>query len=324
MAPTGHESSAHFMPPSPPSPELPASAQFGSSLEPAAPPASAPLEPPVVALPPMPQSQAPHCSEYWRSSTPRQRPVGRGANRSPCAVHVEQRRRFEQRKILEFPVGTLPTQAETSRRARADIILKTSLLKLGTAMVLHTPRLQLRDFTESDAVEANSYESDPAVVRYATHGVMSFTDSLAYIQGIRADARSKVRRLYEFAIVRSDHSQLIGRCGIRLSDAEQTEAMLWYVLAQDAWGHGYAAEAAQAVLAFGFEELRLHRIFVEIDPRNAASLRVAEKVGLRREGHFVETTWTKGEWTDSVVFALLDREYRVHWHRAPVRATRRG
>src|SRR5205085_2661675 len=108
--------------------------------------------------------------------------------------------------------------------------------------------------------------------------------------------------------------------------AEPSEAMIWYVLARDVWGHGYAAEAGRAVLGFGFEELRLHRIFVDIDPRNRASLRVAEKLGLRREGHFVETAWVKGQWTDCVVFALLDREYRAQRGatRARVRASRRG
>ncbi len=100
--------------------------------------------------------------------------------------------------------------------------------------------------------------------------------------------------------------------------------MLWYVLAREAWGRGYAAEAGRAVLAFGFEELRLHRIFVDIDPRNRASLRVAEKLGLRREGQFLENTWTKGEWTDTVIFALLDREYRALHLRAAARASRRG
>jgi RimJ/RimL family protein N-acetyltransferase len=213
---------------------------------------------------------------------------------------------------------------EWPAQSPADIILKTSLLKTRAAMVLHTHRLLLREFIESDAAEANSYEADPAVVRFATHGVRSLADSLAYIQGVRREARSEIRRVFEFAIVRNGDAQLIGRCGLRLSDTEPTEAMLWYVLVQRAWGRGYAAEAARAVLTFGFEELRLHRIFVDIDPRNAASLRVAEKVGLRREGHFVETTWTKGEWADSVVFALLDREYRAQWLRVPMRATRRG
>jgi len=193
-------------------------------------------------------------------------------------------------------------------------------------MVLHTHRLILRPFTDSDAAEVNRYEADPDVVRYATHEVRSFAETLAQIQGVRAEAQAKTRRVFEFAIVRGEDARLIGRCGMQLSDIEHSEAMLWYVLARDAWGYGYAAEAARAVLGFGFEELRLHRIFVAIDPRNRASLRVAEKAGLRREGHFVETTWTKGEWTDTVVFALLDREYRTRMAstRARERVSRRG
>src|SRR4051812_37457874 len=191
-------------------------------------------------------------------------------------------------------------------------------------MDLHTPRLLLREFVESDAAEANRYEADPVVVRYAPHGPRSLADSLAYIQGVRAEARAPSRRIFEFALMRTEDARLIGRAGMKLSEVEQNEAMLWYVLARRAWGQGYAVEAARAVLAFGFEQLRLHRILVEIDPRNAASLRVAEKLGLRREGHFLETRWAKGEWTDSIVFALLDREYRAHSVRVPARASRRG
>jgi len=191
-------------------------------------------------------------------------------------------------------------------------------------MALHTPRLILREFVESDAALVNRYEADPAVVRYASHGVRSFAESLANIQAVRAQAQGKARGMFEFALVKSADAQLIGCCGMKLSDSEQSEAMLWYVLAREAWGQGYAAEAGRAVLGFGFEELRLHRIFVDIDPRNRASLRVAEKLGLRREGHFLEVTWLKGEWTDSVVFALLDREYRAQAFKAKAPASRRG
>jgi len=191
-------------------------------------------------------------------------------------------------------------------------------------MALHTPRLLLREFVESDAAEVNRYEADPAVARYTTLGVRSLADSLEYIRAVIADSRDRSRRIFDFALIQREHGRLIGRCGMKLSDAEPNEAMLWYVLTRSAWGAGYAVEAARAVLGFGFEELRLHRIFVDVDPRNGASLRVAEKLGLRREGHFLETTWAKGEWADSVVFALLDREYRARHVKAKVRASRRG
>jgi len=189
-------------------------------------------------------------------------------------------------------------------------------------MALQTARLLLRDFVESDAVEANAYEADPAVVRYAAHGVRSLADSREQIRALLADAASKSRKTFDFALVQREHGSLIGRCGIQLSELEHSEAMLWYVLARKEWGRGYAVEAAQAVIAFAFEQLRLHRVFVDIDPRNSASLGVAKKLGLRREGHFLETTWVKGEWTDTVVFALLDREYRARNLKAPAHASR--
>ena len=77
------------------------------------------------------------------------------------------------------------------------------------------------------------------------------------------------------------------------------------------WGQGYVTEAAQALLTFAFEQLSLHRIFVDIDPRNTASLRVAEKLGMRREAHFVENAWVKGEWTDAIIMAILAREHHA-------------
>jgi RimJ/RimL family protein N-acetyltransferase len=64
------------------------------------------------------------------------------------------------------------------------------------------------------------------------------------------------------------------------------------------------------MLRLGFEGLGLHRIIGRLDGRNRASARVLEKLGMRREAHFVENEYVKGEWTDEVVYAILDREWR--------------
>ena len=53
----------------------------------------------------------------------------------------------------------------------------------------------------------------------------------------------------------------------------------------------------------------MHRIWAESDPRNPGSWRVLEKIGMRREGHFIENVWLKGEWCDSLMYAVLDREW---------------
>ena len=76
------------------------------------------------------------------------------------------------------------------------------------------------------------------------------------------------------------------------------------------WGRGYTTEAARAMIDFGFRELGLHRIWADCDPRNVASWRVLEKLGLRREAHLRQNARIKGEWVDSLLYAILDREWR--------------
>jgi RimJ/RimL family protein N-acetyltransferase len=82
-------------------------------------------------------------------------------------------------------------------------------------------------------------------------------------------------------------------------------------------GHGYATEAAHAVMHLAFDELGLHRLTARVDSRNDASARVAERLGMRREAHQVSNEWFKGEWTDELDFALLEDEWREQ-HRAGI------
>ena len=74
-------------------------------------------------------------------------------------------------------------------------------------------------------------------------------------------------------------------------------------------GKGYATEAARALLGWAFEEVGFHRIYARHEPRNATSGRVLEKLGMRREAHFIENEWVKGEWQSEVVCAILEREW---------------
>jgi RimJ/RimL family protein N-acetyltransferase len=66
------------------------------------------------------------------------------------------------------------------------------------------------------------------------------------------------------------------------------------------------------MLVFGFERLGLHRIWAQCVADNTASAHVLEKLGLRREGHFREHVYFKGRWWDSLVYAIVDCEWREH------------
>jgi RimJ/RimL family protein N-acetyltransferase len=88
------------------------------------------------------------------------------------------------------------------------------------------------------------------------------------------------------------------------------QASIGYEIAPRYWGKGYATEAARAMVAFGFGELRLHRIWARCVADNVASYRVLEKVGMRREGCLREEEWIKGRWRDTLVYGILDHEWR--------------
>jgi ribosomal-protein-alanine N-acetyltransferase len=177
-------------------------------------------------------------------------------------------------------------------------------------MELATTRLHLRELTEDDAPACNAYERDPAVARYLTTDVRTLEESLGYIRGSRLTMTALVRRTFDLAITLRADGQLIGRIGLCVTHAEIGEGTLWFVLHPAHWGQGYAAEAARALGDFGFDALRLHRLFTDCDPRNHASIRVSQKLGMRREAHLVENAFIKGEWVDTLIHAILAREWR--------------
>lgn len=178
---------------------------------------------------------------------------------------------------------------------------------VGEVVLLTTERLTLREFQEADWASTHVYEFDPEVVRYETFGPYSPEESCGYIRRMLVEAANSPRLTYDLAVVLLAEDRLIGRCGLRVVDSKLREGMLWYILNRAYWGRGYATEAARSMVDFGFGQLRLHRIFADCDPANAPSIRLLGRLGMRLEGHFRENAWIKGAWTDSLIYALLDR-----------------
>ena len=72
-----------------------------------------------------------------------------------------------------------------------------------------------------------------------------------------------------------------------------------------------ATEAARAMMRFGFAELGVHRIWAECVADNVASARVLDQLGMRREARFREHQWARGRWWDTLIYAILDHEWRL-------------
>jgi RimJ/RimL family protein N-acetyltransferase len=176
-------------------------------------------------------------------------------------------------------------------------------------MMLETPRLVLREFVQDDWPAVHAYASDPQVVRHMGWGPNTEQETRDHLHQTLAQQRLKPRNLYSFAVVLKNEDQLIGGVALRVSDPESRGGFIGYVFNRRYWGQGYATEAALRLLAFGFEKLDLHRIFATCDPRNVASSRVLEKIGMRREGHLRKHKWQKGRWRDSLMYAVLEHEW---------------
>lgn len=114
-----------------------------------------------------------------------------------------------------------------------------------------------------------------------------------------------------FAVTLPPDGCFVGDVQLNLLSREHRQGEIGYVFHPDHGGRGYATEAAEAMLRIGFEEVGLHRVIGRLDGRNTASARVLERLGMRREAHFVQNEMVKGEWTDEVVYAMLAGEWRA-------------
>ncbi len=104
---------------------------------------------------------------------------------------------------------------------------------------------------------------------------------------------------------------MIGNCNIRQNKPADRVAEIGYEIAPAHWGNGYATEAARAILAFGFDELKLHRIAAGCIAENTGSAHVLEKLGMRLEGQLREQEWIKGRWWDARLYGILEHEWKA-------------
>jgi len=72
---------------------------------------------------------------------------------------------------------------------------------------------------------------------------------------------------------------------------------------------GYATESLRTVITYLFTTLNKHRIFASIDPNNENSIRLFERIGFRKEAHFVESLFINGKWEDDLIYSLIEKDW---------------
>ena len=180
------------------------------------------------------------------------------------------------------------------------------------ALPLHTDRLLLRPFVEDDLEALYDIYRRDEVARHMPWEPHTREMAIKMLERMRTltsfESEPPVIRL---AAVLAASGALIGDVGLTRTSAEHRQGEIGFIIHPDHQRRGYATEASSALLRLGFEELGLHRIIARADQGNPGSVGVMEHLGMRREGHFHENELIKGEWSDQVLYAILEDEWRA-------------
>jgi RimJ/RimL family protein N-acetyltransferase len=177
---------------------------------------------------------------------------------------------------------------------------------------IETARLTMRPFTPGDFDDLYAFQSRPDVARY-----------LSWDARDRAQVQKALARQCEettlsaegdwltFAVVWREAGKVVGEAGLKLISWENQQGEIGFVFHPGYHGRGLATEAAESLLTLGFDTIGWHRIIGSCDARNHPSARLMERIGMRREAHFVHYRMAKGQWADELVYAILDLEWRA-------------
>jgi RimJ/RimL family protein N-acetyltransferase len=168
-------------------------------------------------------------------------------------------------------------------------------------MELQTDRLLLREYTMDDFAAVHSFASDVRIAEYVDWGPNTTGETLEFLIWCAAAQRGSNRTNFTLAVT-FPGGEPFGSVGLGV---DRGRGELGYVIDADYWGHGYATEAAAALLRFGQGTLRLRDITATCRPENTASAKVLEKIGMIQVGLRRADKLIRGRWRDSLVFSAV-------------------
>jgi aminoglycoside 6'-N-acetyltransferase len=175
---------------------------------------------------------------------------------------------------------------------------------------LTSDRLVLRRFRPEDLDAFVAYRSDPEVARYqGWDAPYPHAEAARFLADLQATHPDTPGVWYQIAVALRRTHELIGDCAAHVDADDPRQAEIGFTIAPAHQGHGYATEAVRRLLDYLLVERGKHRVHASCDDRNLRSAALLERVGMRREGHLLESTWAKGEWTSDLLYAVLRRDW---------------
>lgn len=167
-----------------------------------------------------------------------------------------------------------------------------------------TEKLFLRPFEGSDAKRVQSLAGHSTIAEMTENIPHPYADGIAesWIETHGADWQNQ--KTARFAICVGSKAELIGSCGLQLS-MKHRRASLGYWIGADYWNSGYCTEASAALIAFGFDQLALHRIEAQHLTKNPASGAVMKKIGMKHEGTLVDYVIKNDRFENMEIYSIL-------------------
>ncbi len=177
------------------------------------------------------------------------------------------------------------------------------------ALPLETERLVLRDYQAADWKAVHGYARGEDFYRFLPIEPPTAESTRAFVEGVLEQQRRRPRLTYSLLAMLRAERRPIGDVSLRLGTGPSRTADIGYAFDPAIRGQGYAIEAVSRVVALGFEHFGLHRVSAVCDPDNAGSIRVLERLGMRREGVLRENLLIRGKRHDSLLYAMLASDF---------------
>lgn len=175
---------------------------------------------------------------------------------------------------------------------------------------IETSRLRLRQIRSDDAEVLFKMRSDPAIMKYMdTASMKDVSEAKDMINKLSLRFIENQLPIWALSLKDDPSSHMMGYAGFIHRDKKHFRAETGYVLSPGYWGKGFVTEAMRAVLEYGFNHMDLHSVTASVNPDNAASIRVLERLKFQKEAHFRESYYYNGTFFDDAVYVLLKRDF---------------
>ncbi|WP_226607262.1 GNAT family N-acetyltransferase [Bacillus cereus] len=174
-------------------------------------------------------------------------------------------------------------------------------------MEITTERLIIRPFKGTDLQDVFAIYNNDDTCKYLLHNKWTQEDMKERFDKKLANNVLTAESNLSLAVIYK--TNVVGDLSVWYTDMKDT-VEIGYCFSNEVAGKGLATEAVSSLVFKLFDEFNVHRIQANLDARNIASKKLCERIGMRKEAHFIQDYWSKNEWTDSLVYGMLSSDLK--------------